>query len=136
MGYSKQRQMILHALAAQPGHLSAEEVLMRLRANNPQISLATVYRNLNVLSESGQVRRIRVPGGADRYELGKTPHDHMVCDRCGKVLDAQWQDLSAAQSALEQQGALVSGYTLIYHGLCPVCAKEVAQDETDSDSRS
>lgn len=122
MGYSKQRQLILRALGSGNAHFTAEEVYTRLKADNPQLSLATVYRNLNALSDKGQVRRIRVPGGADRYELVARDHDHLVCERCGRMVDVPSADLAEAERGAEEAtGAVVFGHALLYRGLCPQC---------------
>lgn len=123
MGYSKQRQLILRTLGSDRSHPSAEEVYTKLRAVTPQLSLATVYRNLNSLADKGQVRRIRIPGGADRYEVALSEHDHLICEKCGCVVDVPPVDLQGAEDKVAiATGAVVRGHTLTYEGLCPRCA--------------
>ena len=122
MVQTKQRQLILEAVRATNSHPTADELFQVIRRKLPTISLATVYRNLNFLSDIGEIRKLSMPGMPDRFDWRLKAHDHMVCDVCGQVLDF------ALPGNLQQQiaqacGAEIAGYTLVAHGTCAHCQK-------------
>ena len=85
---SKQRQAILDTLTNQPAHLSAEEIYQTVKTQQPTISLGTVYRNLEVLTETGKIYRTSFADGKARFELASTGHHHhLVCIKCGEIED-------------------------------------------------
>lgn len=81
--------------------------------------MGTVYRNLGQLADSGEIRRIPMPGGADRYDGNVMPHEHITCTECGHVVDFHFDGLAAL---IEQRsGVKVSSYELAVMGICPSC---------------
>ena len=123
MVQTKQRQLILEAVRATNSHPTADELFQMIRRKLPTISLATVYRNLNFLSDIGEIRKLSMPGMPDRFDWRLDPHDHMVCDACGQVIDF------ALPGDLKQQiatacDAEVAGYTLVAHGTCAHCKEQ------------
>ena len=120
MVQTKQRQLILEAVRATNSHPTADELFQMIRRKLPTISLATVYRNLNFLSEIGEIRKLAMPGMPDRFDWRMDPHDHMVCDTCGQAVDFVLpHDLG--QEIASACGAQVDGYTLVAHGTCAHC---------------
>ena len=120
MVQTKQRQLILEAVRATNSHPTADELFQMIRRKLPTTSLATVYRNLNFLSEIGEIRKLAMPGMPDRFDWRMDPHDHMVCDTCGQVVDFVLpHDLG--QEIASACGAQVDGYTLVAHGTCAHC---------------
>ena len=120
MVQTKQRQLILEAVRATNSHPTADELFQMIRRKLPTISLATVYRNLNFLSEIGEIRKLAMPGMPDRFDWRMDPHDHMLCDTCGQVVDFVLpHDLG--QEIASACGAQVDGYTLVAHGTCAHC---------------
>ena len=85
MNYSKQRSLILSILSSSEGHLTAEEVYNKAREVNERISLGTVYRNLNALSEVGEIRRINIPGANTIFDKNAHKHLHFRCIKCGFI---------------------------------------------------
>ncbi|MBQ7364179.1 MAG: transcriptional repressor [Clostridia bacterium] len=83
---TKQCKLIL-AIIQEFGHMTAEEVYTEAVKQMPKIALGTVYRNLNELAQDGRIRKIRVPDGPDRFDKTLSPHEHIICPVCGKVLD-------------------------------------------------
>src|SRR5262245_51077710 len=82
------RRVIIEALAAAGrDHLTASELAARVQADHPEISPSTVYRCLELLGELGVTSHSHVPGGAAVYHLDDEHHQHLVCDRCGRVID-------------------------------------------------
>jgi len=85
---SKQRQSILDILTQQHAHLSAEEIYQSVKLLHPSISLGTVYRNLEILTEIGAVYRASFADGKARYEMASPGHHHhLVCLKCGNIED-------------------------------------------------
>ena len=81
--YSRQREAIVQYLTGRTDHPSAESVYQALRQTHPNISLGTVYRNLGVLEENGQLMRIPMDNGSDRFDPNVVPHYHFLCRKCG-----------------------------------------------------
>ena len=84
---SKQRQLVLEAVKARRDHPTADQIYLDVRARDDKISRGTVYRNLGLLSDEGQISQVRVPA-ADRYDLRQDRHYHLFCTGCGRVFDA------------------------------------------------
>lgn len=128
------REAIYQALAEMPGHPSADEVFLKVRAGRPGIGLATVYRNLDLLRNGGHIRLVDVGDGKARYELnhaagGEGHHHHLICRRCGRVMDYRGferEDLKLIgkiQGHLAKKyGFVVSDHQLDFWGECQKCA--------------
>lgn len=121
-----QRRLILDILQQIPDHPTAETVYARAAARRPKISLGTVYRNLALLCELGQIRRIPVPGGPDHFDECCREHCHFLCTACGEMCDvpAECAPLSEHLSLSSMPGFSISGRFLVYTGLCPTCQKK------------
>ena len=85
--YSRQREIIKEYLASTKEHPTADTVYLHVRKTFPKISLGTVYRNLALLSERGEILKLSYEGGADHYDACTDPHYHFVCQECGAVID-------------------------------------------------
>mgnify|MGYP000341966070 CR=1 FL=1 len=85
--YSRQREAIVQYLTGRTDHPSAESVYQALRQTHPNISLGTVYRNLNLLTDIGEAVKISTPDGGDRFDGRLEPHNHFLCTKCGRLLD-------------------------------------------------
>ena len=123
--YSKKREAILGLLRSTTEHPGAEWIYLRLKADYPDLSLATVYRNLNQFKEQGLILSLGAVNGVERFDANTTPHVHFVCDSCSKVLDLQKLDVPTAlcQSAARETGAQVESCWLTFHGECAACKK-------------
>ena len=108
MKYSKQRELILQTVTQNPIHPTADAVYEQVRRENPKISLGTVYRNLNFLSELGILRKIPMPVGSDRFDGRLDEHYHMICDCCGRVFDVECDSLQE----MDRQIMLRQGFRL------------------------
>ena len=84
---SKQRTLILDIVRSSCTHMTAEEIWLSAKEKMPSIVMATVYNNLNALSASGEIARIRVADGPDHFDKTVPPHFHLVCDKCGEMTD-------------------------------------------------
>ena len=117
---TKYEKSIHDLISGSSSHLTAEQVYQALKAEYPQVVLATVYNNLNKLCDAGLIRRVSVEGSPDRYDR-IVKHDHIVCRRCGKLIDVQFEDLT--ESLQEQLGEDFFFYDLKVFSLCPDCKK-------------
>ena len=122
--YSRQRELIYAAVCATDQHPTAEMVYHWLKPTNPNLSLGTVYRNLNLLAEEGVL--VRMPFPVDRYDANTVPHTHFRCKCCGSVFDldlAYDPEIDAAAAAAEPDFRLDS-HDLVFSGLCRHCGME------------
>ena len=117
-----QRRVVLETVQQLNNHPTAEEVFEEARKRVEGMSLRTVYRNLNLLAERGEIRKVRSPSGADRDDFTLSPNHHIRCRACGRVSDV---DMPAAERftdrILDAGGYLVEGYDIVFTGLCPDC---------------
>jgi Fe2+ or Zn2+ uptake regulation protein len=121
---TRQRSGVLHALG-DGAHLTAEAILERVRGGQPQVSLGTVYRTLEILRGLGLVQVFTPTGGASLYEAALDKHHHLLCTRCRDVRNVTIQGLSAlAAEAAGRQGFDDVDYALTITGRCPGCSTE------------
>ena len=95
---SRQRTLVYQAVKDSHSHPNAEEVYLLVRRQLPDISLGTVYRNLNLLVEMGLLHRIYTGMGADRFDAVVTAHPHLICSSCGGVFDLECQNAQVQPS--------------------------------------
>ncbi len=86
---SKQRDAILSFLKTRKDHPTADTIYENVRQDIPNISLGTVYRNLALLTELGEIKKLSFDGSSDRYDPETSPHCHFRCRNCGKVMDVE-----------------------------------------------
>lgn len=122
--HSKQRDMIMTFLMSRKDHPTADTVYMNVRKEYPNISLGTVYRNLTLLSDMGEIRRLRVGDGVDHFDADTSPHYHFVCSDCGSVVDLEMDSIDHIQ---EIAGAgfdgQIAGHVTYFYGSCGSCIK-------------
>lgn len=123
---TKYEKKIYEIITASRDHLTAEQVLAALREIFPNVSQATVYNNLKKLCAEGLIRRLSVEGTPDRYDR-ISRHDHLICEKCGRLADVCFEDLTASLRA--QLGSEILSYDLRVSYICPDCRKEVSQDK-------
>lgn len=117
-----QRALVLEAVRSLHNHPTSADVYDVVRAKHPNISRATVYRNLGVLANRGEVLRVEVPNGADRYDFFNEPHYHGKCRVCGGVfdIDMPYQENLIAQ-VIDSYGFTIEGHEIIFDGVCADC---------------
>jgi len=118
-----QRRLVLDVLSVADGHLDASEIYDRAHERDPRLSLATVYRTLKALGESGLVRQLHLAGERHYYELDRQDrHAHLVCAVCGRVWEVDSADLArAAREAGREFGFQVATARVEVTGLCADC---------------
>jgi len=135
---TRQRDIILDVFLASHQHLSIEELYLKVRAANPGIGFATVYRTVKLLTEAGVARELTLENGQSRYEhqLANEHHDHLICTQCGDIVEFEDEVIERIQKEI----ALRHGFKLLSHrmnlfGICPLCiAKKKAADSTAAET--
>ena len=126
MKYSRQRELILETVQRSDDHPTADTIYTRVRAQDPKVSLGTVYRNLNLLCENGQLLKVPIPGASDRFDHTLGDHAHAYCEVCGSATDVLPQALPMLQEALKGGcGFQVHQMNLVLEGVCPECQKKM-----------
>ena len=121
--HSKQRDSIMEFLRERKDHPTADVVYMNVRKTFPNISLGTVYRNLTLLADIGEISRIRVGDGVDHFDADTSPHYHFICKECGSVIDLEMEDMTDInETANKNFGGLIEGHITYFYGKCGNCS--------------
>ncbi len=119
-----QREVILSELGKSRSHPTADELYERVKKKLPRISLATVYRNLEILSEAGLIRKLEVSGRQKRFDWDTRQHDHIYCVHCHRVDNIDLENKKQLNlPTRESKGYEVTGCRIEFFGLCPRCKK-------------
>jgi len=119
---TKQRAAILKYLRVTTSHPTADMIYETIRKEIPNISKGTVYRNLKVLQESGQVSELNLQGTVTRYEGRKENHYHFRCEQCGRVFDVDGPiDRDLDRRIAARTGFKITHHQLEFRGLCNDC---------------
>lgn len=129
MRLTKQRQVILEAVRSNYEHPTADEIYEQVRQRLPRISLATVYRNLEILAEIGLIRKLDPGRTQMRFDPNTQAHYHLTCMRCGRVEDVAGEFSESPMKNIEKTlGRLtkygIFGHNLEFFGLCSQCLAE------------
>lgn len=122
---TRQRQGILEELRKSETHPSADELFGRLRQQMPRISLGTVYRNLEILSELGEIQTIEMAGNLKRFDGTAANHYHIRCANCDRLVDAPLAVSDALENAVRLHTDFrILGHKLEFTGVCPDCRRQ------------
>ena len=124
MRMTRQRKVILEEIRKVNSHPSADEIYEMVRRRLPRISLGTIYRNLDVLSELGEIQKLELSGSLKRFDWNPKKHYHIRCVRCNRVDDAPIAPLNQLENELYKATVFeIIGHNLEFTGLCPECSK-------------
>ena len=123
--HTKQREAILEVFLEVQGHITGEDLYQRVRERHAGIGYTTVYRTMKLLCEAGLASERHFDDGVARYEVEHEHHDHLVCTRCGKIVEFECQMIERAQNEIVER----YGFRLLRHrhelyGHCPDCRKD------------
>ena len=123
--YSKKREAILEAIRSTKCHPSADWVYQTLKPTHPDLSLGTVYRNLEFFRQHGNIISVGVVKGQERFDATTDPHTHFVCSCCGSVIDLDEipPDAGLDRAVCEKYGLSVERQELLFRGQCQNCMK-------------
>ena len=121
--YSKQRECIINIIRNLRTHPTAEEIYMKVKQVDEKISRSTVYRNINILVENGEVTKISMPVGPDRYDYNHEMHNHIICEKCGKVYDFYYDIPKSLKNEIQNQllGKISLTDSIEINGICYEC---------------
>ena len=122
---SKQRERILELLGSTVSHPTASWIYDKLKKEIPELSLGTVYRNLNILIEQGLIRKIDFGSTFDRYDADISPHYHFICERCGSIIDLKIPIDGELNKRVEKATNFkTKRHRIEFYGLCDKCSKK------------
>lgn len=121
---SRQRNAILACVLSHHDHPTADTIYQEVRADFPNISLGTVYRNLTLLTSLGKIMKISCEDHADRFDGCTIPHAHFVCTKCGALQDIPFSPSVDPMTEIgEDFDGTIADYTITFRGCCASCAK-------------
>ncbi len=130
--HTKQRDAILGVFLQATGHITSEEIYQRVQNEHPSIGYTTVYRTMKLLCDAGLASERHFDDGPTRYEIAHEHHDHLVCIRCGKIIEFECQMIESTQDEIAARyGFRVLRHRHELYGHCETC-----RDEVDSPSAS
>jgi Fe2+ or Zn2+ uptake regulation protein len=119
-----QRSLVLETVRELKNHPTAEEIYDTIVRKYPHISRGTVYRNLNLLSDIGDIRKVEMPNGAYRFDHICHDHYHARCVSCGQVFDVEMDIIEDLDKSIKNaHGFEITGYDIFFKGTCPGCKK-------------
>lgn len=124
-----QRALVFDLVDGSYKHPTADELYMVARKQDPHISRGTVYRNLNILVDTGKIRKIPTPTGPDHYDCVRGGHYHFLCRKCKRMFDTDLPyDAALDETPDDLPGFRTESHQMLLVGLCPNCL----EDKTDS----
>lgn len=127
--YSRQREIIKENLMHREDHPTADMVYMDVRETFPNISLGTVYRNLQLLTDLGEIQKLNVGDGVDHFDAKTFPHYHFICSECGSVIDLQMDNIDTIKDiAGVNFDGQIAGHITYFYGICGNCCKKTDPD--------
>lgn len=120
--YSRQRARLLEILKSTDIHPTAGWLYDLLKSEFPNLSLGTVYRNLGILIEQGLVKKIDSGSTFDRYEAKTTPHYHLICQICDRIVDIEEIFLPEIDDTVRRMTDFdIRGHRIDFYGICTEC---------------
>lgn len=120
--YSRQREVVLQTIQNTQTHPTAEEIY-NMVIKKEIMSKSTVYRNINILVQNQQIKKITMPVGPDRYDYLHQNHNHAICEVCGKVFDFDYEfdKEKISKEVLKQTGLTSNIDCITINGICKDC---------------
>ncbi len=117
-----QRSLVLEAVRELGCHATADEVYDAIVKKHPNISRGTVYRNLNLLSDIGEIRKVEIPSDANRFDHMLHEHYHARCVKCGRVFNVEMEFITDLEKSIKDtHGFEISGHDIVFKGICLEC---------------
>ena len=124
--FSRKREAIRSVLMSTTSHPTAEWIYSKLKPEIPDLSLATVYRNLGEMKQNDEIQSVAFWGGKERFDGNVEKHSHFVCETCGRIDDFHFvnHDTEIDSFTQEHYDGAISYHTLVFHGMCKECLKK------------
>ncbi len=125
--YSRQREAVLDYLRSTTSHPTAEEIYSVIRQEFPKVSLGTIYRNLNLLTEQGQIARLTCGDNVEHFDAVVETHNHFICQQCGRIQDLDYHsETGIDRDAQKVCSGRIKGHHLYFYGTCNQCLSKHA----------
>ena len=123
--YSRQRECIREYVRSCKEHPTADSIYGKMKEEFPNISLGTVYRNLSLLVELGEITKISVDNGPERFDSNTKPHSHFVCTYCHCIQDMDLPEIDGlVKKASKDFCGKISSHRTTFYGICKHCLEE------------
>lgn len=126
--FTSQREAILQTLYENPQHFTSENLYMMVKKKFPNlnIGIATVYRTLTLLEESGLVSSISLGVQGKKFEIANKPHhDHLICTKCGKIVEFENEQIEELQHQIaKSSGFKLTDHLMQLYGICAECQRD------------
>ena len=122
-----QRMLIVEVFMGAGGHLTTEELYERVKATDPSVGQATVYRTMKLLCDSGLAKEVHFGDGVARYEqkYGSKHHDHLICEACGENIEVLDDEIERLQEDLARRhGYVLTSHRMYLFGVCGKCRSD------------
>ena len=136
---TEQRRLIIDTLFTAREHVTIDRLLEQVRATDPKVGYATVYRTLKLLTESGVAQEHHFGDGHTRYELADSEahHDHLICVECGSITEFEEPKIEALQEEIaERYGFTLRNHKHEMYGVCPSCQEKALKASTARSKRN
>lgn len=123
---SDQRERILDIFLSTERHMTADELYSIVKNKHPEVGFSTIYRTLRLICDSGLGNELILNDSAARYEhsYGHKHHDHLICERCGRVVEIIDPDIEKLQEKIaRKEGFILTSHRLLLYGKCSGCRK-------------
>ena len=129
--YSRQRESIKANLMSRRDHPTADALYASIREEFPNISLGTVYRNLNLLVETGEILKLTCGNGPDHCDGNATPHYHFVCRECGQIYDIDLDEMTGLNASVQSKApGKIDSHSILFYGHCYQCMEKDKTENT------
>lgn len=123
--YSRQRECIREYVRSCKEHPTADSIYGVMKEEFPNISLGTVYRNLSLLVELGEITKISIDNGPDRFDCNTKPHSHFICTHCHCIQDIEIPEIDCVvEKASEDINGKFSAHRTTLYGICKQCLEK------------
>lgn len=127
--YSKQRELIYDFLKERKDHPTADVVYQGVKSHLPNISLGTVYRNLMLLSELGEIQKLNIGDGADHFDPVTKDHNHFICNKCSRIFDLDMDGMEDIEKvAARYVKGNIESHKFFFYGICEDCLAKIRDD--------
>ena len=116
-----QKEIIKDAVIKMKSHVSADDVYEYINKEHPSIGKGTVYRNLNILSQESEIRKVEVPDGPDCFDFTLKNHYHCKCIKCQRIFDVDMEEINLMDKIIDTHGFKFMSYDIFFKGICKDC---------------
>lgn len=117
-----QKELILNTVRNLRGHVTADEVYEEIVKDYPSVGKGTVYRNLNILAEEAEIRKVEIPDGPDRFDFTTKDHYHVICVKCKNVFDVDMEVIPDLENQIvDTHGIQFLKHDIVFKGICSDC---------------